>query len=68
MYSSANIVVFVNLEDIFREVEDLLKKDSVYLCISYDTDVMAFENILGYTREWFDFAKEHENLKLELML
>lgn len=66
MYTSANIVVFVNIEDIFNEVLKLLNKHSVYLCISYDTDILAFENIIGYGRKWIDFAKEHDNLKLEL--
>lgn len=66
MYSSSNIVVFVNIEDIFREVEKLLKSHSVYLCISYDTDILAFENIVGYGRKWIEFAKVHPNLKIEL--
>lgn len=66
MYSCANIVVFVNLEDIFDEVEKLLKKHSVYLCISYDTDLLALENILGYTKAWIKFAKKHSNLKIEI--
>lgn len=66
MYTSANIVVFVNIEDIFNEVLKLLNKHSVYLCISYDTDILAFENIIGYGRKWIEFAKEHDNLKIEL--
>lgn len=66
MYTSANVVIFVNIEDIFREVEKLLKKHAVYLCISYDTDILALENVLGYGRKWIDFAKKHKNLKIEL--
>ncbi len=66
MYTSANMVIFVNIEDIFNEVEKLLKKHSVYLCISYDTDILAFENVVGYGRKWIEFAKEHKNLKIEL--
>ena len=66
MYSSANVVIFVNLEDIFKEVEKLLEKHPVYLCISYDTDILAFENILGYASKWIEFTKNHPNLKIEL--
>lgn len=66
MYPSANIVVFVNLEDFFAEVEQILKKHSLYLCISYDTDLPALEGMIGYVREWSAFAERHENLKLEI--
>ncbi|NLC68901.1 MAG: radical SAM protein, partial [Clostridiaceae bacterium] len=48
MYATANIVVFVNIEDFFGEVESLLKKRPVYLCISYDSDLLALEKILGH--------------------
>lgn len=66
MYPSAHIVVFVNLEDIFAEVERVLKKHPLYLCVSYDTDLLAMEQIIGYVREWCDFAAKQENLKIEI--
>lgn len=66
MYSSATVVIFVNIEDIFKEVENLLSKHPVYLCISYDTDILAFENVLGYGAKWIEFAKKHPDLKIEL--
>ena len=66
MYPSANIVVFVNLEDIFAEVAQKLENHSLYLCVSYDTDLLAMESITGYVREWHDFAARHENLKIEI--
>lgn len=66
MYPSANIVVFVNLEDIFADVEQMLKKHSLYLCVSYDTDLLALEGILGYVREWCLFTEKHDNLKIEI--
>jgi spore photoproduct lyase len=66
MYPSGNIVVFVNLEDIFYEIEQLLMKHPVYLCISYDTDLLALEHILGYVKSWFSFASKHPDLTLEL--
>ena len=66
MYPSANIVVFVNLEDIFAEAERILERHPLYLCVSYDTDLLALEQILGYVREWCDFVARHENLKIEI--
>lgn len=66
MYPSANIVVFVNLEDIFAEVENVLETHPLYLCVSYDTDLLALEQIIGYAQEWCLFAAKHENLKIEI--
>lgn len=66
MYPSGNLLIFVNLEDIFAEVEQILKKHSVYLCVSYDTDMMALEQVTGYTKEWVHFAQRQANLKIEI--
>lgn len=66
MYPSGNLVVFLNLEDIFQEVEKLLKKHPVYLCVSYDTDLMALEHILGYVKLWSEFTLEHPDLSIEV--
>ncbi len=67
VYSSANLVIFVNLEDFLEEVKQLLKeKKELYLCISYDTDLLAFEGITSFVEEWYDFSLEHPSLKIEL--
>ncbi len=66
MYPSANIVVFVNIEDIFTEVERILQSHPLYLCISYDTDLLAMESITGYVQEWYSFAANHKHLKIEI--
>lgn len=66
MYPSANIVIFVNIEDILKEVDNILKKHPLYLCISYDTDLLALEGITSFASIWINFAKEHPNLKIEL--
>ncbi len=66
MYPSANIVIFVNLEDIFARAEELLRAHPLYLCVSYDTDLPALEPITGYVKEWCAFAGKHESLKLEI--
>ena len=66
MYPSANIVVFVNLEDFFAEIEQVLANHPLYLCISYDTDLLAMESITGYVQEWYSFATKQKHLKIEL--
>lgn len=66
MYPSGNVVLFVNLEDIFKEVDELLKKHPVYLCVSYDTDLMAFEGIAGFVARWHAFVKRRPRLVIEI--
>ena len=70
MYPSGNMVLFVNLEDIFDEIRQALKKRSLYLCLSYDTDMMAMERITGYVGEWIRFVQEQvcqgKKLKVEI--
>lgn len=68
MYPSGNMVVFVNLEDIFDEICRMLMEHAMYLCISYDTDMLAMEQITGYAEEWIRFAmtQKGQNLKIEI--
>lgn len=66
MYESANPVVFVNLEDTFAEVDRLLTQFPVYLCISYDTDLLALESVTGFVHAWGEFARCRPQLTLEL--
>lgn len=66
MYPSANVVIFVNLEDFFEEVEKLLKQHPVYLCISYDTDLLAFESFTSFVTLWTGFAKSYPDLTIEV--
>lgn len=66
MYPSGHVVVFVNLEDYFAELEALLKKHPVYLCVSYDTDLLALEHTFSFVSGWLSFAAEHPELTLEI--
>lgn len=66
MYPSGNLVVFVNLEDYFQELEHVLNKHSAYVCVSYDTDLLALESLTGFVESWVAFAKKHDNLRLEI--
>lgn len=66
MYNSGNIVIFVDLENIFKELEKLLQVHPVYLCISYDTDLPALDGVTGFLDEWADFADKYDNLSIEV--
>ncbi|MBR5974176.1 MAG: radical SAM protein [Clostridiales bacterium] len=66
MYGSGNVVVFVNLEDTFSELEELLKLHPVYLCISFDTDLIGLESLTGFVDRWVEFTRTHENLTIEI--
>lgn len=66
MYPSANMVLFVNLEDFFAETERMLARHPVYLCVSYDTDLLAFESVAGYAAEWARFAGRKGDLTIEI--
>ena len=65
MYPSANIVIFVNIDDVFNELESLLKEHPVYICISYDTDLLALEGFTGFVKEFINFTSCHKNLTVE---
>lgn len=66
MYPSGHMVVFVNLEDYFAALDEILLHKTMYLCVSYDADLLAMEPVIGYAKQWSDYALLHENLKLEI--
>ena len=66
MYPSGHVVVFTNLEDYFTELEVLLKEHPVYLCISYDTDLLALEQTFSFVSRWLSFAANQPDLTLEI--
>lgn len=66
MYPSGNMVVFVNLEDYFTELDQLLTQHPVYLCCSYDSDLTALSGLLPHAEAFCRYALTHPNLRLEL--
>lgn len=66
MYNSGNIVVFVNLDDYFTQLDALLLQKEVYLCISYDSDLLALESVTGYIKRWIAYAKKQPRLTIEI--
>ncbi len=66
MYPSGTLVVFVNLEDYFAELDRLLEQHPVYLCCSYDSDLTALCGILPHAEAFCRYAFTHPDLRLEL--
>lgn len=66
MFSSNNLVLFVNQEDFFSQTISELDNGPVYLCISYDTDLLAIENIFPYVASWYDLTRKYSKLTIEL--
>lgn len=64
LYPSSDIVVFVNIEDFIKSAEDF--KGPLYLCISYDSDLLSFEPMLHFVEKWTNFAKSHKHILIEL--
>lgn len=66
MYPSSHLVIFVNLEDFFKECEEMLKKHPIYVCVSYDTDMLALEPIINYAYQWSEFVTSHKDMTIEI--
>ena len=66
LYASANIVIFVNIEDFFEDVQKRIEYENLYLCISYDTDLLALEGVVPYASKWIEFAGGKQNFNIEL--
>lgn len=66
MYPSSNIVVFVNFEDYAKDVLKLLEDGPLYVCASYDTDLIALDGLTGLAGRWISLARENKDLLVEL--
>jgi spore photoproduct lyase len=66
MYPSSNMVVFVNLEDYRADVESKLAEGPMYVCASYDTDLIAMNALTGHVDFWKELAHAHSDLLVEL--
>lgn len=67
MYNSAHLVVFVNQDAMQaaaqRKAEEL---GSLYLCIAYDNDLLAFEGILGLVGSWVQALRDTPSVTVEV--
>ena len=71
MYPSGNMVVFVNEEDFYEATLKAIEfrpfpDEPLYLCISYDTDLLAYETVVPYTTRFIEFTRAHDDLVIEI--
>ena len=71
MYPSGHLVLFVNENDFFIAInKQLLKLEDptkpMIVSISYNTDLMAMENLFPIISRWIEFAKSKDNLIIEI--
>ena len=66
MYPTGNVVAFMNFDDILKEIDDILKEHPMYLCVSYDTDLLASELMFGYVKKFIEATKTRKNLTIEI--
>lgn len=67
MYPSSNLVMFLNLEDYFSDCRKWIsEKGSLYLCISYDSDLLAMEGTYPYVEEFARFLNQENSLRIEV--
>ncbi|MDR1065935.1 MAG: radical SAM protein [Clostridiales bacterium] len=65
-YPCGHIVIFVNYQESFGVVGDIIQEAPSYFCISYDTDLLALEGMTGIVRSWLGFAAKKERLTIEI--
>lgn len=68
MFPSAHVVVFVNQEDFIHAISAELNRidKPIYLALSYDTDLLAFEGLFGFARPWIEFVQTEKRLSIEM--
>lgn len=66
MFPSSHVVVFVNQQDFKDCVTEKAQDGPLYLCISYDTDLLAFEGLFGLCSEWYRYVEMNPNVTVEL--
>ncbi len=71
MYPSGNLVVFTNELDFFDSIDQKLlaleaPEKPMIVSISYNTDLLAMENLFPLVSRWIKFAKKRKNLIIEI--
>ena len=66
MYPGRNICIFTDIEETFAELEKIEKKHDAYVCASYNTDLVALEDVAGYVEKWCEKTAADERLTTEI--
>lgn len=68
MYFFVNIVIFVNIEDYFEEIDLVLKRYFLYLLVFYDIDIMVFEKIVFFCIMFIEYVILRKDLIIEIRI
>lgn len=63
MYNSSNIVIFVNLDKLEEEIKHL--PNNAYICVSYDSDMLALNGITNFLDFFYEAIKKY-NVTIEI--
>lgn len=68
MFTTPHLVLFVNNHDYLQATSALIKKiqQPLYMALSYDTDLLAIENIYPYCAEWINYVAIEKNITIEI--
>ncbi len=67
LYPSANLVLFVNIEDYLKATQKRLEElGSLFLTLSYDSDLLALDGIFPVCDRWLSWAENNPNCLLEI--
>ncbi|SEF78580.1 spore photoproduct lyase [Caloramator fervidus] len=66
LYNSSNIVIFVNIEDFLNSMDIESKDKQIYVALSYDSDILAFEGLTGFCKDYIEYAKYNKNILFEI--
>jgi len=69
MFNSANFLVFVNYEDFFEEIDNILTKNpNKKICFfsGYDCDSLALEKVTNFLNSFLFFFEQRKNAFLEV--
>jgi len=65
-FPGANITAFVNTVDSMRELENKTNGQKTLVTMSYDSDELALEPILGLLAPWSGFMSKNSHLEFEI--
>lgn len=67
MHATANILYHPDQEEYLAEIDSILARDgSLYLSISYLSDLLGFERSLGLVEWWIEAARTRRGLEIEV--
>ena len=71
MYDSGNLVVFVNDQEMMGAIDERVSNPidpskPTVISISYNTDLLAMENILPLCRRWINYVKGKKDTIIEI--